>query len=128
MKPMQPELPSLSSLQRFPAIFRTGMASMRYGSHSRMPSRPSGRSRGQAFVLGAGTAQVAYNAAVLRDPQSDAGFRDALASIPAYAGISPRVRADILALQSIPYATNGGDWSTINTAGSRATTDIATLP
>jgi hypothetical protein len=84
--------------------------------------------RRQAFLLGAGIAQIAYNAAVLRDPQSDAGFRGVAATLPAYAGVSSRVRADIQALQKIPYATNGGDWNAINAAASRATTDIASTP
>ena len=82
----------------------------------------------QAFLLGAAIAQIAYNAAVLRDPQSDAGFRGAAATIPAYSGMSSRGLADIQALQNIPYATKGGDWNAINAAASRATTEIAATP
>jgi hypothetical protein len=84
--------------------------------------------RRQAFLFGAVIAQVAYNAAVLRDPQIDASSRGALSHFPEYNGMSPGVHADVQALRRIPYATNGGDWGAINAAASRAATDIATLP
>jgi hypothetical protein len=82
----------------------------------------------QAFVIGALTAQLAYNAAVLRDARIDAGFRGALASIPAYGGMSSQVRTDLEALKKIPTVANGGGWDAINTAASRATAEMASSP
>jgi hypothetical protein len=84
--------------------------------------------RREAFLLGTLTAQVAYNAAVLREPQFDAEFRGAMSGFTPYAGMSPSVHADIEALRSIPYATNGGEWSAINAAASREVTDMVATP
>lgn len=84
--------------------------------------------RRQAFLIGSLTAQVAYNAAVLKDPRSDAGFREVLASVPAYAGMSSRVQVDLKALGDVSYATKGGDWSAINATASRAVIDMSTTP
>ncbi|HVS45044.1 MAG TPA: hypothetical protein VMS32_00050 [Verrucomicrobiae bacterium] len=95
-------------------------------THSISTKWPIGRR--QAFLLGNLIAQVAYNAAVLRDPESDANFRGAVATLPPYAGMSPRVHADIETLQNISYATKGGDWVAINAAASRAVIDMATEP
>jgi hypothetical protein len=83
--------------------------------------------RREAIVLGGLTAQVAYNAAVLRDPQIDASFRSVLAALPAYEGMSPRVRADLEALKSIPHAA-GNHWHAINSVATQATTDMAASP
>ena len=84
--------------------------------------------RRQACVYGSLLTQVAYNAAVLRDPQADENFRRVIAAVPPYAGMSSRVTADIAALRTIPYAAKGGDWAAINAAASRAVTDIAAAP
>ena len=84
--------------------------------------------RRQAFLFGMLTAQVAYNAAVLKDPSSDTSFREALASLPAYAGMSSRVQADLKALRDVSYAAKGGDWSPINAAASRAVIDMSVTP
>lgn len=83
--------------------------------------------RRQALVLGALTGQVAYNAAVLHDPQADASFRGILAMLPAYEGISSRVRADLQAIKNIPRAT-GNNWRAINSAASQAAADVASTP
>jgi hypothetical protein len=84
--------------------------------------------RRQAFAYGTLVAQVAYNAAVLRDPQVDATFRRVIAALPPYAGMSSRVAADVAALRTIPYASKGGDWAAINAAASRAVTDMVATP
>jgi hypothetical protein len=86
------------------------------------------RARREALILGAVAAQVAYNAAVLRDPQSDAEFRGAIGKIPPYEGMSAQVRADLAALKNLPATTKGGDWDAINAAASRAASDIAQAP
>lgn len=83
--------------------------------------------RRQAYVLGAFTAQVAYNAAVLQDPAADAMFRGAGASL-GYDGMSPVVAADLQVLRRIPNAREGGDWKAINAAGSRAVVDMIATP
>jgi hypothetical protein len=85
-------------------------------------------SRRQAYIMGALTAQVAYNAAVLRDPRWDTGFRNALFSLPPYDGMSAQVHADLLALKAIPAIGNGGAWDAINAAASKATDDMAASP
>ncbi|MGC1379960.1 MAG: hypothetical protein WA814_02910, partial [Candidatus Baltobacteraceae bacterium] len=69
-------------------------------------------------------AQVAYNAAALKDPSADATFRGALAVLPAWEGISAKTRADITALQGVPYASKGGKWEDINAAATAVVLDI----
>lgn len=83
--------------------------------------------RRQAYVLGAFTAQIAYNAAVLQDPAADAMFRGAGATL-GYDGMSAIVAADREALKRIPYAREGGDWKAINAAASRAVVDMIATP
>jgi hypothetical protein len=77
-----------------------------------------------AFLVGALVAQVAYNAAFLKDANADAGFRGAFASSHAWTGLSAKTRADVVALQSIPYVAKGGKWEEINAAATTATLDI----
>jgi hypothetical protein len=84
--------------------------------------------RRQACVFGSIVAQVAYNAAVLRDSQADATFRAVIARVPPYAGMSSRVATDLAALLNIPNAGKGGDWAAINAAASRTVTDIVATP
>ena len=82
----------------------------------------------QAYMIGALTAQVAYNAAVLQDSGWDARFRNAIFSAPPYAGMSTLVRTDLQALKALPTIGNGGSWSAINAAASKATFDIVESP
>jgi len=77
-----------------------------------------------AFLLGNLIAQVAYNAAVLKDSNSDADFRGAIATLPTWAGMSAKTHADIASLQNIPYAAKGGKWEDINAAATAAVLDI----
>jgi hypothetical protein len=86
------------------------------------------RARRDALILGTLVAQVGYNAAVLRDPQIDTGFRGVIATMPAYAGLPASVHADLAVLRSIPPVASGGDWNAINAAASRAVTDIVQMP
>lgn len=81
-------------------------------------------SRGEALLTGAVTAQVAYNAAVLRSPDDDKTFRNVLRRLPLYAGVSSNVRNDIKTLLAIPPAAAGGDWNAINAAASKTVTDM----
>jgi hypothetical protein len=83
--------------------------------------------RRQAYLLGGLTAQVAYNAAVLRDAQSDAAFRRVISTLPPYSGMSPTVQADLTALAKIPDVAKGGNWSDINAAASRAVAEMLAL-
>ena len=84
--------------------------------------------RRNAFLLGVAVAQVAYNAAVLHDAQADADFRGEFAAMPPYPGISAAVRADVVAMLSLPNLYKGGTWPEINSAASKATLDIAADP
>lgn len=77
-----------------------------------------------AFVLGNLIAQVAYNAAVLKDANADAGFRGEILSLPPWTGMAAKTRADIAVLQNVPYASKGGKWEDINAAAAAATLDI----
>lgn len=79
----------------------------------------------QEFAMGMLIAQVAYNAAVYKDVNADATFRGVIATLPAWTGMSAKVRIDIGALQNIPYATKGGKWEDINAAATAAVLDIA---
>ena len=78
-----------------------------------------------ALVMGGMIAQVAYNAAVLKDSTADADFRSVISKLPAWPSMSAKTHADIAALQNIPYAANGGTWTAINKAATTATKDIA---
>ncbi|HEY1653609.1 MAG TPA: hypothetical protein VGF86_00680 [Candidatus Tumulicola sp.] len=78
----------------------------------------------KTFLLGSLMAQVAYNAAVLKDANEDAGFRRTIAILPAWAGMSAKTRAAITALQRVPYAEKGGKWEDINAAATAATLGI----
>ena len=78
----------------------------------------------KAFLMGNLIAQVAYNAAVLKDANDDAGFRGTMATLPAWDGISSNTRVDISALQDVPYASKGGKWEDVNSAATTATLDI----
>ena len=84
--------------------------------------------RRQAFLIGALSAQVAYNAAVLHDGQSDAAFRHVIGMLPPYAGASSQVIADVNAMLKIPPASKGGSWSAINAAASKAVSDMVATP
>ncbi len=77
-----------------------------------------------ALLLGQLVAQVAYNAAVLKDAKADASFRGAIAQLPRWPAMTERTRSDIAALQSVPYASNGGSWKEINQLATRATLDL----
>jgi hypothetical protein len=77
-----------------------------------------------ALLLGAAVAQVAYNAAVLKDSSADSSFRSVLARLPPWPGTTERVRSDIAALRHVPYAARGGSWEDINKAAARATLDL----
>jgi len=77
-----------------------------------------------ALLLGQVLAQVAYNAAVLKDTQSDATFRGALAQLPGWSGMSQGLRSEIAALQKLPSPASGGSWEQINSAATRATLDL----
>lgn len=81
-----------------------------------------------AFILGVLVAQVAYNAAVLKDPASDTQFRGVIATLPPWPGMSAKTRASIAALQNIPYADKGGKWSAINAAATTAVHNIINEP
>ena len=76
------------------------------------------------FLMGMLITQTAYNAAALKDPSADSGFRGALATIPPWEGMNAKTRADIAALQSLPYASKGGKWEEINAAATAAVLDI----
>lgn len=78
----------------------------------------------KAFLMGNLIAQVAYNAAVLKDTDADAGFRGAILGLPMWQGMSATTQADIAALQNIPYAAKGGKWEDINAAATAATLSI----
>lgn len=87
--------------------------------NTKWPEKPR-----KAFLIGALVAQAAYNAAALKDPNSDTAFRGALATLPAWNGISAKTRADITALQGVPYASKGGKWEDINSAAAAVILDI----
>ena len=78
----------------------------------------------EQFMLGALVAQVAYNAAVLKDEKSDSTFRGVISSLPPWPGIGDKARAGIAALESIPSIAKGGTWGAINAAASTAVLDI----
>ena len=75
----------------------------------------------QAFVLGALIAQVAYNAAVFKDVDTDRSFRRAIADLPPYQGISSDAVAAIKAMTTL----KSGDWAAISTSATAATLAIA---
>jgi hypothetical protein len=77
-----------------------------------------------AFLFGTLIAQVAFNAAVYKDADSDSRFRGVIATLPPWTGISAKTRADIVVLQSVPFAAKGGKWEGINAAATAATLDI----
>ncbi|MHB8432671.1 MAG: hypothetical protein ACYC8W_09185 [Candidatus Tyrphobacter sp.] len=77
-----------------------------------------------AFVMGMLIAQVAYNAAVLKDSTSDTRFRGVIATLPAWPGMSAKTHSDIAVLQGIPYAARGGRWEDIGGAATAAVLDI----
>ncbi|MEO6913969.1 MAG: hypothetical protein ABI182_08135 [Candidatus Baltobacteraceae bacterium] len=74
----------------------------------------------KAFLLGALIAQVAYNAAVLKDTGTDHDLRNAIASFPLYEGISNDATSAIKSLALVRM----GDWSAINTVATAATLAI----
>jgi hypothetical protein len=78
----------------------------------------------KAFILGSMIAQLAYNAAVLKDADADTEFRGVLSSLPRWVGMSQKTVADITALQKVPYIAKGGKWEDINAAATAATRDI----
>ncbi len=78
----------------------------------------------KAYLIGVLIAQVAYNAAVLKDANSDTEFRGVIATLPAWAGASEKTRANIATLQNIPFAAKGGKWEDINAAATAAVLDI----
>lgn len=73
-----------------------------------------------AFLLGTLIAQVAYNAAVLKDADTDRNFRRTIASLPPYGGISSDTASAIKAV-ALPKP---GDWAAINASASAATLAI----
>jgi hypothetical protein len=78
----------------------------------------------EALLMGLLVSQVAYNAAVLKDAKSDAEFRGVIAKLGSTQGLSAKIRADIAALQSVPYASKGDKWTDINSAATTAVLDI----
>jgi len=78
----------------------------------------------RALLTGLLLCQVAYNAAVLKAPKSDAEFRGAIATLASAQDLNAKTRADIVAMQRIPYASKGGQWEDINAAATRAVLDI----
>jgi hypothetical protein len=77
-----------------------------------------------ALLLGQLVAQVAYNAAVLKDSNADSGFRQALGQLPRWPSMAAETRADIAALQKLPPAGDIATWKAINQAATRATLDL----
>jgi hypothetical protein len=78
-----------------------------------------------AFVAASLIAQVAYNAAVLKDSTQDATFRKAISVTGAWPSASAKLRTDVSTLVKIPSTAHGGTWAAINAAASAATLDIA---
>jgi hypothetical protein len=77
-----------------------------------------------AFFTGLMSAQVAYNAAILKDEEADQQFRYVISQTAmAYAGMPADADVAISKMQSIPYAPRGS-WSEINAAASAATLAI----
>lgn len=77
------------------------------------------------FLLGSLVAQLAYNAAVLKDPNADKEFRPVIATIAAWPSASPKLRTDVKTLVKLPNTAHGGSWAAINAAATAATLDIA---
>lgn len=77
-----------------------------------------------ALLLGQLVAQVAYNAAVLKDPSADSSFRGILAQLRRWPAMTELIRADLAALQTLPSVSNGGSWKAINQAATSATLDL----
>ena len=82
----------------------------------------------KAFLIGGCVTQIAYNAAVLKDPNADSEFRKALSELSLWSAATPAVRADIAALQKIAPAATGGSWDDIAKAAARATLDLTGAP
>jgi hypothetical protein len=81
-----------------------------------------------AFLLGGAVAQVAYNAAVLKDPNSDSTFRNAIRQLGAMPALSPAIRTELSVLGALPSPNSGGSWANINAAATRATLDLVAVP
>lgn len=75
----------------------------------------------KAYELGYFTAQVAYNAAVLKDPAADKQFRGWIAALPMFDSMPPDAIAAVKKLVALPP----GDWPDINNAATTATLAIA---
>lgn len=75
----------------------------------------------KAFYLGYFSAQVAYNAAVLKDIAADKQFRGWIASLPPYNGMPLNAVAAVKRLALI----QPGNWTDINSAATSATLAIA---
>ena len=82
----------------------------------------------KALLLGMLTAQLAYNAAVLKDAGFDATYRGVVAQLSSRTAMPESMRADIAALKAIPFASGGGSWKDINEAATRATLDLTVSP
>ena len=82
----------------------------------------------KALLLGMLTAQVAYNAAVLKDAGFDATYRGVIAQLSSWPAMPKSMRADATALKAIPFASRGGSWKDINEAATRATLDLTVSP
>jgi hypothetical protein len=78
----------------------------------------------KALVIGMCAAQVAYNAAALKDAAADAQFRRALAALSPWPEMTQSMRTDVAKLQRVPPQTKGGSWSDINRAATRLTLDL----
>jgi hypothetical protein len=76
--------------------------------------------QGDAFLFGVVTAQAAYNAAVLKDIDSDKGQRGFISHTKPYDGMSADAIAAVTKMQGVKY----GDWPNVNATASAATLAI----
>jgi hypothetical protein len=67
----------------------------------------------KAFLMGNLIAQIAYSAATLKDAGVDTQFRGAMTSLLPRAGMGAKMRADITALQNIPFAAKAASGKTL---------------
>ncbi|HYL26819.1 MAG TPA: hypothetical protein VEW74_03230 [Candidatus Nitrosotalea sp.] len=77
-----------------------------------------------AVLLGQLVAQVAYNAAVLKDAASDSGFRKVIGQLAGLPGIPQATATDLLALAQLPAPSDAGSWAAINESATRATMSL----
>ena len=84
--------------------------------------RVSSASR-DALFFGVMSAQVAYNAAILKSVDADRSFRTVLFATKPYAGMSPEIASALANLQRVPFAPNA-PWKDINAAATALTLAI----